>query len=166
MTLTLILMRHAKSDWGTPGQDDIDRPLNARGRREASHLGHWLAESGYRPETALVSAARRTMETWELAARSLPGVPTVVRRGLYLAGPDAILAAVRQRRETFVLVVGHNPGIGECAALLAKTPPDDPRFEDYPTGATTVLEFDADTWNDVDPHNGGLRAFMVPRDAA
>ena len=166
MTLTLILVRHAKSDWSEAGQDDFDRPLNERGRREAPLIGRWLAERKHRPEVALVSAARRTVETWELGSEALPEVTVDVARRLYLASPESILEAVHRRKEACVIVVGHSPGIGECAALLAKSPPDHPRFEDYPTGATTVLEFDADTWTDVVWHRGFVRGFTVPRDVA
>ncbi|MEY8838757.1 histidine phosphatase family protein, partial [Cribrihabitans sp. XS_ASV171] len=35
MSLTLILTRHAKSDWDDPGLPDFDRPLNKRGRKSA-----------------------------------------------------------------------------------------------------------------------------------
>ena len=42
MTLTLILIRHAKSDWGDAGLDDHDRPLNARGIEDAPRVGTWL----------------------------------------------------------------------------------------------------------------------------
>ncbi len=164
MTLTLILMRHAKSDWSEPGQDDFDRRLNERGRRAAPLMGRWLADKEYIPEVALVSAARRTVETWDYVANSLPGVRTEVVQSLYLAGPDAMLRLLGQRRETRVLLLAHNPGIGECAALFAKSPPEHPRFEDYPTGATTVFDFDAETWKDAGWHRGAVRAFMVPSD--
>ena len=35
---TLLIVRHAKSDWEA-GAPDHERPLNARGRREAPELG-------------------------------------------------------------------------------------------------------------------------------
>ena len=94
----LILMRHAKSSWADPGQRDLDRPLNKRGRRSAALVGGWLKRKGYRPDQALVSSARRAQETWsgvvgeaggggdELPARALP------RR----AGGDAGGAAARR----------------------------------------------------------------------
>ena len=164
MTLTLILMRHAKSDWSEPGQDDFDRRLNDRGRRAAPLVGRWLADKGHIPEIALVSAARRTVETWDYVAEAFPTVQAKVLKSLYLAGPDAMLRLLRQKRQSSVLVLAHNPGIGECASLLAKTPPQHARFDDYPTGATTILDFDAETWSDVVWHSGTVRDFMVPRD--
>jgi phosphohistidine phosphatase len=60
----LILMRHAKSSWADPGQRDLDRPLNKRGRHAAGALGAWLKRRGYAPGHALVSTARRAQETW------------------------------------------------------------------------------------------------------
>ena len=32
----LMLLRHAKSDWSTPGQRDHERALNPRGREAAT----------------------------------------------------------------------------------------------------------------------------------
>ena len=48
-----------------------------------------------------------------------------------------------------MLLIGHNPGIAEFAQRLAIAPPANPRFEDYPTGATTVFRFFRDAWRDV-----------------
>ena len=45
MTLTLALVRHAKSDWGDPSLDDHDRPLNERGFRDAPAMARRLAAS-------------------------------------------------------------------------------------------------------------------------
>ena len=41
---TLLLVRHAKSDWGTPSLGDIDRPLNDRGKRDAPVMAQRLLD--------------------------------------------------------------------------------------------------------------------------
>ncbi|RZI88087.1 MAG: phosphohistidine phosphatase, partial [Microbacterium sp.] len=45
---TLVLVRHAKSDWGDPGLDDHDRPLNDRGLRDAPAVAARLAAGASR----------------------------------------------------------------------------------------------------------------------
>ena len=61
---TLILMRHAKATW-SGDLSDFDRPLNARGTRSASALGSWLRTNNLLPDFALISAAKRTVETFD-----------------------------------------------------------------------------------------------------
>ncbi|WP_146066749.1 SixA phosphatase family protein [Candidatus Venteria ishoeyi] len=41
---TLILLRHAKSSWDHPGLSDFERPLNARGLKNAPKMGRRLAQ--------------------------------------------------------------------------------------------------------------------------
>jgi phosphohistidine phosphatase len=164
VTLTLILTRHAKSDWGTPALPDYDRPLNDRGRRSAPVLGRWLAERGWRPEEVMLSGARRTVETWEgMAPVFDPAPPVRVERRLYDAPAERMLAVLGTARAETVLLIGHNPGIGEFAQRLAIAPPSDPRFEDYPTGATTVFRFFRERWADIGWGEGEVVDFVTPR---
>ena len=165
MPLTLILTRHAKSDWDDPALSDHDRPLNARGRRDAPRVGAWLAGSGYRPGEALVSSARRTQETWERLAAALDRAPAPrTLPGLYHAGAADILQQLRGATVPTVIVIGHNPGIGEFAYRIVDTPAAHPRFIDYPTCATLVADFAADGWDRVDWRSGRCLDFVVPRD--
>ncbi|MCG6884070.1 MAG: histidine phosphatase family protein [Silicimonas sp.] len=165
MALTLILMRHAKSDWGDPSQDDFDRPLNNRGRRSASAIGRWLAKQGYLPDKVLVSGARRTVETWECMAGSLPGTAVMESAPvLYLAEPGTILNVLRGEDARTVMMIGHNPGFAFVASALAERLPGHDKFSQYPTAATTVFEFPASTWSAIEPGTGTVLDFVVPRD--
>ncbi|MHA6263258.1 SixA phosphatase family protein [Arenibacterium sp. CAU 1754] len=161
MSKTLILMRHAKSSWDDPAQSDHDRPLNARGRASAHALGDWLRVKGYEPNRALVSSARRTCETFERLQLTLE---PEVDEALYHAGPTRILAALKATDGDTVLLVGHNPGIAECAERLVTAAPDHARFFDYPTGATLVASFDIDDWSAVEFGTGTAVDFVIPRD--
>jgi phosphohistidine phosphatase len=99
MTRTLILIRHAKSDWDDPALSDHDRPLNARGQLSAPRIGAWLAERGVTPDAVLCSTALRTRETWDGIATHLPEAPEpVFSHGLYHAAPiDMLNASDRSR---------------------------------------------------------------------
>lgn len=158
---TLILMRHGKSSWGDPTLDDHDRSLNERGIASAKALGNWLREENHIPDTALVSTALRTRETF--AGLALKIEPSF-HRGLYLAEPDVMLGALRKAAGDTVLMIGHNPGIGWLAQDLVADPPAHPRFDDYPTGATLIARFAVDDWAKVTPGTGACVVFIVPRD--
>ena len=155
----LILMRHAKSSWADPGQRDLDRPLNKRGRRGAALVGGWLSAEGYRPEhgAGLDGAAdpgdlgrggrARRGGGDDLPAGALPRGAGDAARGRCGAAPDVAT----------VLMLGHQPGIGGFARRLLAAPPADADFAKYPTAATAVIEFDIQDWRHVDWESGKLR---------
>ena len=167
---TLILMRHAKSAWDDPQQKDIDRPLNGRGRKAAPRMGAWLAGAGYKPDVVLCSAALRARETLELVRASLPDNATGEHtRARYMAAPREMLgeiAKVPATAET-VMLVGHNPGIGSLAGLLAGrggVKALGRLHSKFPTAAIAILGFNVARWTDVAPESGILLAFHRPRD--
>lgn len=165
MTRTLILIRHAKSDWDDPGLDDHDRPLNARGLRSAPRIGAWLAGLEMVPDAVLCSTAVRTRQTWDGIASQLPGAPDpIFSRGLYHAAPLDMLNAIRDSDAVRLAVVGHNPGIGSLAWSLADEPPAHQKFGLYPTGATLILSFDVDHMAGIAPGQGKPEGFAVPRE--
>ena len=164
MTLTLILTRHGKSDWSGE-EEDFDRMLAPRGIKAAGALGAWLVEEGHLPDTALVSPAVRTIQTFEGIAAGLPSRPEVTyHQPLYHAAPATILDAIRKASGDCLLYVGHNPGIGIAAERLAMEAPDHDQFDAYPTGATTVFRFDVESWAEVREGAGEVVDFVVPRE--
>ena len=165
MTLRLILIRHAKSSWDDSTLDDHDRPLNKRGSASAKAIGRWLVSHGYAPQQVLCSSAERTRATWARIADKLVASPQVdYLRNLYLAEPDEMLAALQGATRPVVMMLGHNPGTAYTAQGLAAEQPRHPRFSHYPTGATTVIDFDADHWGNVTRGQGRVVDFVAPHD--
>ena len=158
----LILTRHAKSDWDDPTLPDHDRPLNGRGRRSARALGDWLASRGYDPEEVLCSSALRAHQTWDCVAQAvLETRPDLrIEPALYHAAPETMLQVLKTATVPTVMMIGHNPGIAAFAAMLPARPPLDPQFRSYPTAATLVVDFQADSWAEVEPGQGSLRDFV------
>lgn len=159
----LILMRHAKSDWSSGVGSDHDRPLSARGLAAAQTLGNWLRTQDLMPDQVLCSSAKRTGETY-LGLGLAEDTPTTFTRDLYLATHNEMMTAIRQATGDVVLMIGHNPGISITAAELVETPPDHPKFEQYPTGATLVADLDINDWLDTAWGKAIARHFVVPRD--
>ncbi len=166
---TLYLLRHAKSDWGDPGLDDHDRPLNPRGRKAAARMGAHIAGLPAQPDLVLCSTAVRTRETWALLAPALPTAPKVqYLETLYLASPRDIVGCINavDGDPEALLVVGHNPGTETLAADL---PAGGNRAAmqqlalKYPTAALTTLAT-AVPWSDLDFGLAELVDFVRPRD--
>lgn len=165
MTLRLILTRHAKSSWDDPLMSDHDRPLNERGKAAAQDLGGWLASRGYLPEQVLCSDAQRTWETWSTIAGQLPTQPVLdLKPSLYHASADVMLAVLRRASAGVVMMVGHNPGIAEFAHRIVSRAPLNAEFKRYPTGATLVCDFAAESWEEVNWAMGSVDDFVVPRE--
>ncbi|WP_454295023.1 SixA phosphatase family protein [Salana multivorans] len=162
---TLILLRHAKAE--AHNLEDFQRSLALRGRRQAIAVGEALTEEGLVPDLALVSAAARTKQTWELLASRLPReVPATVTRELYETGPRSVVDLVREIDDdvSTLIVVGHEPVMSWTAARLAG-PGSDPLLAEQvqlgiPTAARCVLEVPG-SWAELD--RGGARLVAVAR---
>ncbi len=144
--------------------EDHDRPLNKRGLRASMELGEWLVSRGYEPDEVLCSTAVRTRETWSrVVAAPIETMPKVsYLPELYHASPDLLLETLRKARGECVMILGHNPGIAEFAAMLPVQAPYDPDFKRYPTTATLVADFDIDDWAKLRPGTGSVLDFFLP----
>jgi len=164
----LYLLRHAKSGWDHPTQDDFDRSLTRRGRRSAPLMGRFMQDHGYVPSIALCSPARRAHETWGLVRDALNSETTEeMRPELYLAEPQTLLDAIRKIGNVHpsAIVISHNPGI--LALALGLTDPRERSanpFGEYPPAALTVFDFEVEKWSDVHPGQGRLIGFTRPKE--
>ena len=165
----LMLLRHAKSDWSAAGMPDHDRPLNRRGQETAPKIGAYMVRHGLVPERVLCSTARRARETWEeLAGEFKEHPPTIFEDRLYNAAPDAILNLIRDTKTAVksLLLIGHNPGLQDLAAVLIASGDLDHRErlrEKLPTAGLVIIDFALDDWAKVHPHAGRLERFVAPR---
>lgn len=146
----LTLVRHAKSDWSLPGQDDWDRPLNRRGLRDAPEMARRLRERKLRPDLVLASPAVRALTTATIMARELRFDPARVAQDerLYLASAEALLEVVRELGGDVghLMVFGHNPGLTDFAARLA--PGEAP--DNLVTCGVFTAEYALENWSELD----------------
>jgi phosphohistidine phosphatase SixA len=134
----LILLRHAHAEPPAPGQEDFDRPLSMQGQAEAEAAGRWLKDHGYLPDRVVCSPARRTRETTEQALATLGFVETRQEQRIYDATPGRLMQVVDENRDAVrLLLVGHNPGFEQLAALLSSGQSGD--FRGMPAGGIAVL---------------------------
>ncbi|WP_369137915.1 SixA phosphatase family protein [Modestobacter versicolor] len=156
----LLLVRHAQA---ADAASDVDRPLTAHGARRAVAIGGWLAQHDLTPDRAVVSPARRALQTWQLAG----GVPPVVEPRVYDNTVEALLAVVHETPDDVqrLVLVGHNPSIGELAAILDDGAGDAAARREvaagFPTGAVAVFDLDG-PFADLVPGGARLHAVAVP----
>ena len=115
---TLIIMRHAKSDWAQAQQTDHERPLAARGRRDSVKMARWLGSQELAPTGIKCSSAVRALETAQAVAKELGGLPIVREDSLYLADLNDLLAVVQRPVSSCWVLVGHNPGLESLVRFL------------------------------------------------
>jgi len=131
-----------------------------------------LLERGVLPDEVIISSARRCIETWD-GLRKAAGIDVAVRTeaSLYHASADKMLQILQTARLKTVLMIGHNPGIGQFASMMPEDSWDlyrrnnwySDRFWRYPTGATITIEFAIDSWTDAEPLTGNPVDYFDPR---
>jgi len=147
---------------------DFDRPLTLDGRREAADAGRFLADGGLRPDRVLCSAAKRTRETLQYAAASLPDVEerTSFLDSLYNADSVGYLDIIRTAAGAgTILVIGHNPMMEDLARTLAGSGDRTGLARlaaGFPTAGVAVLEVGDDIGR-LAPGTARLDAFWAPR---
>lgn len=166
----LILMRHAKSAWDTPGMADFERPLAPRGRRAMPRVMNALVRAGLVPDRIVCSTALRARQTLALALeRWTDDIRIDMTRDVYEADADGLLGLARGAASADAVgtlaLIGHNAAMEEFAAALAGPGSDAASLErlrlKYPTAAVAVFEGE---WSGLKPGGMRLERFIVPRE--
>ncbi|MDZ7577556.1 MAG: histidine phosphatase family protein [Candidatus Nanopelagicales bacterium] len=165
---TLVVMRHAKSDWPL-GVADADRPLALRGRRDAFAAARWLVAEVPVIDRVWLSPATRTRQTWEIVSRDRTDEPVIcLEPAVYAAPGGGLLEVIRTSadEDRVVALVAHNPGCQDLAESLADSGSDSAALErvrvKYPTMGIAVLRF-VGPWSDLDEGRAQLVEFAAPR---
>jgi len=160
---TLMLLRHAKSDWEDVSLPDFDRPLAARGKRDAPRVGKALRKRGLLPDLIISSPAARAKATIDAVIKTakLEG-ELQFDEAIYGASSAELMTVVRRMRDDIScsLLVGHNPGFEDLVERLTGS------HDRMPTAALACIEFQIDRWEDVEDGNGRLAWLVTPKQTA
>ena len=98
----LLLIRHGKSSWNSPGLSDHDRPLNNRGEYDAPGIGAALAQRGVVPDVIYSSTAVRAFSTAKVIAANLgfSEDSIITDSDIYLASPGTLIRVIQQIDES------------------------------------------------------------------
>jgi phosphohistidine phosphatase len=113
--MDLILWRHAEALVEREGLEDIDRPLSAKGERQAQRMAEWLNQRLAHSTRIFASPALRTQQTAQALGKSFKTVAWLAPGG----SVEALLKAARWPDASEpVLLIGHQPILGMVAAQL------------------------------------------------
>ncbi|MCH7581692.1 MAG: histidine phosphatase family protein [Acidobacteria bacterium] len=156
---TLMLMRHAKSDWDVSYGADHDRPLSQRGVRSARLMGRLVAGTDLIPDLVISSTAIRARTTAQLAAESGAwGCSIDLESGFYGTGPDTVLTRASDAPDVDrLMLVGHQPTWSMLVQRLTGA-----RAE-MKTASVAIIDMMIETWAELKTAQGILTSLHHPR---
>ena len=158
---TLLVMRHAKSDWGAGFSDDHERPLASRGIKAARRMGRFLADAEVSPQLVITSTAVRARTTVELATEAGNwGCPIVTTPEFYASDLESVLDVIAGTEPEVerVLIAGHEPTWSGLVSLLVGG-----ARVGMPTAAVACLDLPVGGWTAIGPSACELRWLVTPR---
>ena len=146
---TLLLIRHAKSSWDSPGLNDFDRSLNERGKKDAPEMAKRLKDRGLKIDLFLSSPAKRAHKTAKYFAEVFDEKKDEIQLAdeLYMATQSGFMNTISKLGNKYdvVALFSHNPGITEFASSLTNV-----KVDDMPTCAVYALQANTDHWKDFE----------------
>lgn len=141
----LLIVRHAKSSWADASQDDFDRTLNERGKRDAPVMAQRLQQKQITIDAFITSAANRAQNTAKIFAAVInANAPFIVTKTLYLAPSETFYQLIKGIDNAFntVAIFAHNPGITDFVNTLTIY-----KTDNVPTCGMFAVSSKANTWS-------------------
>ena len=150
----LYLLRHAKSSWDDPSLSDSERPLNARGRRDAPRMGAALG-ARLAPMTFHVSPAERAQQTFAALPHSWAGLEVqhgITTPTLYTFHYREVLRWIAAQSDDAdrLALVGHNPALTELVNFFVGPG----TLANLPTAGWAELSIPIDEWSQAPDAKG------------
>ena len=158
---TLLLARHAKSNWGDKNYSDFDRPLNEAGEKDAPIVAEYLQKCGYLINQIISSDAVRALQTAKEYKNYLtPDEGLIIHDDLYLAPVETITNIILNISSSHntVMIVGHNPGMSDTLNYLCKD-----GLYDMSACSVGIVQFEVSNWGDIVEGSGDLLGFESPK---
>jgi phosphohistidine phosphatase len=162
----LTLIRHAKAAALEDYANDAERPLTARGQKDAKHIAEVLTQLKPPVDWIISSPAARTRATAEQVASGLAFAKQniVYPDAAYLADVDTLLMVLSEAPQDIehIVLVGHNPGMEELVAGLCTGAPPHLNLQ-MPTAALAHLQLEIFWWNQIRWGCGQLQLLVTPK---
>lgn len=164
----LLILRHAKSDWGTGTATDFERPLSKRGEFDAPKMGKWMHTNKLVPDITLSFSAKHATQTLNAVINVLNMPKSTVHfdRRIYLASLETLLKVIAECPDSKyqLLIVGHNPGLEELLRYLAHGDLPYTQSGKLLTTANLARIELPHTWQQLEPHCGKLITLIRPKE--
>jgi len=159
---SLLLIRHAKSSWGSDVLNDFDRPLNERGKKEAPEMANRLIKDKVLIDHFVSSPARRAKKTAKLFIKEYGKHESEIRfiPELYHAAPGTFLKVISELDNACetAAIFSHNPGITEFVNMLTTV-----RIDNMPTCGIFAVKAAVSSWKEFADAQKELWFFDYPK---
>ncbi|GAB5465954.1 MAG: phosphohistidine phosphatase SixA [Candidatus Kapaibacteriales bacterium] len=159
---TILINRHAKSDWASGAETDFDRPLNERGKRDAPVMANRLKDRNIDIDKMISSPANRAISTCRVFAEKLECLfdQIQIEMAIYENGTNALkkLLPELESEVSTVLLFGHNPHFSSIITYYTGE-----QFGNLPTCGIVCIDFPIDSWEEINNVNGTIRFFDYPK---
>ena len=155
----LILVRHGKSSWDNDLPDD-ERPLKKRAYDDAELVLNGFKSAFEKPLIIWSSYAKRALTTAKIFKERLEikEEDFHVKTELYTFDAPVLLQTIQTCDNNMdqLMVFGHNPAMTEVVNSLGSS-----SFDNIPTTGLCVIEFETDSWKDLE--NGKTLLYLFPK---
>jgi phosphohistidine phosphatase len=159
----LFLVRHAKSDWSNAGLSDFDRPLNARGQRDAPVMAQLMVSLGHKPDLMVTSPAMRAQTTAQVFAEAfeISDADLVRNLQIYESNVGTMLRIIHTLPDTAdtVYIFGHNFTFSELGAQFTTR-----NISEMPTCAVSQIKSEVTRWKDFEYPDAQFERMWKPKD--
>src|SRR5258705_9474987 len=160
----ILLVRHAKSDWGDASLGDFDRPLNGRGKSDAPVMAHRLMDKNIFIDAFISSPANRAKKTAGIFAKEYKRDKDeiIFRDELYGASENVFYDVIVTADNKFksIAILSHNTGITDFANLLTDT-----RIDNIPTCGIFAIKADCVKWHNFKAATTKFWIFDYPKNS-
>ena len=153
---SLIVLRHAKSNWDANYDGDINRPITDAAQQRARSTGAMLQTRGIDIDYALVSPALRTQQTFENLIKGYDKtIAHQIQDEIYHGNLEQLLSILQNTPDTYqsVMMVGHEPTCSFFTEQLLKKVQTQIIFK---TASIAKIDFELESWSDVNWLIGSL----------
>lgn len=145
----LLLIRHAKSSWNDASINDMDRPLNDRGKKDAPKMAERLLDKKIKIDGFYSSPAKRALATCELFVKEYDKKKKniIESEELYEPRVENFFNVVKKADNDLdtIALFSHNPGITAFANQLTNV-----QIDDMPTCSIFAIKADIKKWNEFE----------------
>lgn len=158
----LYLVRHAKSSWKDQSLNDIERPLNKRGKRDAPAMGHFLKKKNIYPDIIISSPAVRAAVTAKIIAENLSYPLNRIKYSddIYDVDTTSLFKVVKHIKDKYdsAMITGHNPVLTNFGNALTNS-----RVDNIPTCGILGIELAIKSWLNITENCGTVIFFKFPK---
>ncbi|RLD38064.1 MAG: histidine phosphatase family protein [Bacteroidetes bacterium] len=139
---TLYILRHGKSSWEQPEENDFNRPLLPKGQRRTQRISVHIKEHNLPVDLIISSPAVRAFETAKIVAQEID-CELITDENLYPGFSSDIWEVIFSQPDEIdsLMIVGHNPGVTSMIHDLI-----DSSFDWLPTSGLGIISFNTNTW--------------------